>query len=216
MRTIKNPEERRNEILNAAETLFSTKGYQQTTIIDILKEVGIAKGTFYYYFKSKEEVMDAIIDRIIKADVVIAKRIASDPDIPVINKLFRILMEQSPKQGSNKEKMIEQFHQPSNAEMHQKSLIQAVQQLTPVLADVIIQGVKEQIFHTDYPQETVEFLLASAQVIFDEGLFQWTPEESMRRALAFVNIIESSLDAEKGSFSFMLERLTGQTDSDKQ
>ncbi|MBM4625244.1 TetR family transcriptional regulator, partial [Micrococcus sp. JV4] len=92
MRTVKHPEERKNDILNAAEKLFSTKGYQQTTIIDILKAVGIAKGTFYYYFTSKEEVMDAIIDRIIKADIIEAKRIAADPDISVVDQLFRIIM----------------------------------------------------------------------------------------------------------------------------
>lgn len=210
MRTVKHPEERKNDILNAAEMLFSTKGYQQTTIIDILKAVGIAKGTFYYYFKSKEEVMDAIIDKIIKADIIMAKRIASDPDLPVIDKLFRIIMEQSPKQGSTKQGMIEQFHQPSNAEMHQKSLIKAIKELSPVLADVIQQGVTEGTFQTKYPQETVEFLLASAQVIFDDGLFQWTTEESMQRALAFVDLLESSLHAKKGSFAFLLKRFTGE------
>lgn len=210
MRTVKHPEERKNDILNAAEKLFSTKGYQQTTIIDILKAVGIAKGTFYYYFTSKEEVMDAIIDRIIKADIIEAKRIAADPDISVVDKLFRIIMAQSPKQGSHKEGMIEQFHQPANAEMHQKSLIKAITELSPVLAEVIQQGVEEGIFQTDYPQETVEFLLASAQVIFDEGLFQWTTAESIQRALAFIAILEASLHAEKGSFSFLLQRLTGE------
>lgn len=177
MRTVKHPEERKNDILNAAEELFSTKGYQQTTIIDILKAVGIAKGTFYYYFSSKEEVMDAIIDRIIKADIIVAKRIAAEPDLPVVDKLFRIIMAQSPQQGSNKQGMIEQFHQPSNAEMHQKSLIKAIKELSPVLADVIQQGVEEGTFKTKFPQETVEFLLASAQVIFDEAFFNGQPKK---------------------------------------
>jgi AcrR family transcriptional regulator len=61
MRVIKEPEERRNEILDTAETLFFTKGYGKTTVNDILQAIGIAKGTFYYYFKSKEEVMDAVL-----------------------------------------------------------------------------------------------------------------------------------------------------------
>ncbi|MCM2986004.1 TetR/AcrR family transcriptional regulator [Bacillus safensis] len=216
MRTVKHPEERKNDILNAAEALFSTKGYQKTTIIDILKAVGIAKGTFYYYFASKEEVMDAIIDRIIKEDIIVAKRIAAEPDLPVVDKLFRIIMAQSPQQGSHKQGMIDQFHQPSNAEMHQKSLIKAIKELSPVLADVIQQGVEEGTFKTKYPQETVEFLLASAQVIFDEGLFQWTAEESLQRALAFIEILESSLHAEKGSFSFLLKRLSGELDENNQ
>lgn len=58
MRFSKKPDERKNEILDAAEMLFGTKGYSKTTNNDILNEVGIAKGTFYYYFQSKEEVMD--------------------------------------------------------------------------------------------------------------------------------------------------------------
>ena len=69
MRIVKEAEERRNEILDAAERLFSGKGYNHTTINHILDEVQIAKGTFYYYFKSKEEVMDAIIDRVNSRDV---------------------------------------------------------------------------------------------------------------------------------------------------
>lgn len=67
-RVVKEAEARRNEILDAAEILFTGKGYAKTTIIDILEAVGIAKGTFYYHFKSKEEVMDAIIDRIVEGD----------------------------------------------------------------------------------------------------------------------------------------------------
>lgn len=104
MRIVKEYEERRKEILETAERLFLTKGYTKTTVNDILKEIGIAKGTFYHYFKSKEEVMDEIIMRIIKEDVTKAKRIVSNPDIPALDKLFKILMEQSPKSGDVKEK----------------------------------------------------------------------------------------------------------------
>jgi AcrR family transcriptional regulator len=216
MRIIKEYEERRNEILNTAERLFASKGYTKTTINDILKEIGIAKGTFYHYFKSKEEVMDAIIMRIIHADVAVAKKIAANPDIPVLDKLFHILLAQAPKTGGNKDKMIEQFHQPNNAEMHQRSLVQAILYLTPVLTDVIKQGIKEKVFVTDYPQETIEFLLASAQVIFDEGLFQWKPHEAMQKAKAFVNIMETTLGAKKGSFDYILNMLLGNSIDDGQ
>ncbi|EEM11187.1 MULTISPECIES: TetR/AcrR family transcriptional regulator [Bacillus] len=211
MRTVKEYEERRNEILDTAEKLFVSKGYMKTTVNDILREIGIAKGTFYHYFKSKEEVMDAIITRIVNAGVVAAKKIASSPNIPVLDKLFQILMVQVPKAGGNKEKMIEQFHQPNNAEMHQKSLVQAILYLTPVLTEVIEQGIKEKIFETAYPQETMEFLIASAQVIFDEGLFQWQPHEAMQRAKAFINIMETTLGAKKGTFNYILDILMRQS-----
>ena len=61
MRVVKEYDERKNEILDASEKLFLEKGYVQCTIKDILKAVDIARGTFYYYFESKEEVLDAVI-----------------------------------------------------------------------------------------------------------------------------------------------------------
>lgn len=210
MRIIKEYEERRKEILETAERLFLTKGYTKTTVNDILKEIGIAKGTFYHYFKSKEEVMDEIIMRIIKEDVAKAKVIVSNPNIPVLEKLFRVLMEQSPKSGDIKDKMIEQFHQPNNAEMHQKSLVQSIIHLSPVLTEILEQGIEEGIFSTSYPQETIELLLSSAQVIFDDGLFQWKPEEMMRRVKAYIKMMEVSVGAKEGSFSYMLKVLMKQ------
>ncbi|HDR4567545.1 MULTISPECIES: TetR/AcrR family transcriptional regulator [Bacillus cereus group] len=210
MRIVKEYEERRKEILETAERLFITKGYTKTTVNDILKEIGIAKGTFYHYFKSKEEVMDEIIMRIIKEDVAKAKVIVSNPNIPVLEKLFRVLMEQSPKSGDIKDKMIEQFHQPNNAEMHQKSLVQSIIHLSPVLTEILEQGIEEGIFSTSYPQETIELLLSSAQVIFDDGLFQWKPEEMMRRVKAYIKMMEVSVGAKEGSFNYMLEVLMKQ------
>ncbi|WNV22035.1 TetR/AcrR family transcriptional regulator [Bacillus sp. SI2] len=210
MRIVKEYEERRKEILETAERLFLTKGYMKTTVNDILKEIGIAKGTFYHYFKSKEEVMDEIIMRVIKEDVAKAKVIVSNPNIPVLEKLFRVLMEQSPKSGDIKDKMIEQFHQPNNAEMHQKSLVQSIIHLSPVLTEILEQGIEEGIFSTSYPQETIELLLSSAQVIFDDGLFQWKPEEMMRRVKAYIKMMEVSVGAKEGSFNYMLEVLMKQ------
>ncbi|WP_242215375.1 TetR/AcrR family transcriptional regulator [Bacillus cereus group sp. BfR-BA-01383] len=210
MRIVKEYEERRKEILETAERLFIMKGYTKTTVNDILKEIGIAKGTFYHYFKSKEEVMDEIIMRIVKEDVAKAKAIVSNPNIPVLDKLFRVLMEQSPKSGDIKEKMIEQFHQPNNAEMHQKSIVQSIIHLSPVLTEVLEQGIEVGIFSTPYPQETIELLLSSAQVIFDDGLFQWKPEEMLRRVKAYIKMMEASVGAKEGAFDYMVEVLIKQ------
>ncbi|WP_233457025.1 TetR/AcrR family transcriptional regulator [Blautia producta] len=65
MRRHKEPEVRKGELLDAAQKLFVEKGYAKTTVTDILNVHGLSKGVFYYYFKSKEEVMDAIIQRMV-------------------------------------------------------------------------------------------------------------------------------------------------------
>ena len=65
MRTVKNAEERKNEILDAAEVLFAKKGFEETSTGDILEMVGIARGTLYYHFRSKEEILDSDIEALI-------------------------------------------------------------------------------------------------------------------------------------------------------
>jgi len=206
VRVTKKPEERRNEILDAAELLFTTKGYSNTTVNDILNRVGIAKGTFYHHFQSKEEVMDAIVMRYIYAGVGAAEAIAADPGLEAPQKIFQIIMAQKPDSG-HKEQMIDQLHQINNAEMHQKSLVETILHLTPVLTRVIEQGIAEGTFRTPYPRETVEFLLVASQFLFDEGIFQWEPEELMKKAMAFVHTMETLLGAESGSFNYLLSRL---------
>lgn len=62
----KEAEERKKEILDVAEELFTAKGYDNTSTTDILDRVGIARGTLYYHFKSKEEILDVLINRIMQ------------------------------------------------------------------------------------------------------------------------------------------------------
>src|SRR6267143_1974732 len=55
----------RDQILNAASRLIHVQGYQSTSLDDVLRESGVGKGNFYYYFKSKEDLGYAILDHII-------------------------------------------------------------------------------------------------------------------------------------------------------
>jgi AcrR family transcriptional regulator len=60
MRTRKEPEQRKQEIFAAAVQLFMEKGYAATTVADITKAAGVAKGTFFYYFATKDVLLEAI------------------------------------------------------------------------------------------------------------------------------------------------------------
>ncbi|MEW4426874.1 MULTISPECIES: TetR/AcrR family transcriptional regulator [Paenibacillus] len=202
MRLIKNPEERRNEILDAAEILFVTKGYTKATVMDILHACNIAKGTFYYYFQSKEEVMNAIVMRFILKGEAAAKCVVSDPKLNAHDKIFRIIMAQN-EPDEKKLGLIEQLHHVHNVEMHQKSLVETVLRLSPILAEVVEQGMQEGVFHTPNPQESIEFLLVSSQFLLDRGIFQWEEEELQKKVEAFSQIVERVLGAEQGSFAYV-------------
>ena len=65
VRTVKKPEERRLEIILAARHLFATKEYTNTTMRDVMDKLDIAKGTIYYYFRSKEEWLEAVIEYLV-------------------------------------------------------------------------------------------------------------------------------------------------------
>lgn len=81
MRIVKSPEDRREEILECAAKLFLTYGFQKTKVEDIVKELNISKGLAFYYFKTKEELIDAVIDRMSKKAAAPAIEIIKSSDI---------------------------------------------------------------------------------------------------------------------------------------
>lgn len=76
-RIVKEHDERRNEIIRTAAVLFSQKGYEKYSVNDIRNAIGIAKGTFYYYFKSKEDVLDAAVEQISEQVLMQVQKIAA-------------------------------------------------------------------------------------------------------------------------------------------
>jgi len=202
MRRHKEPEVRKSELLDAAQKLFVEKGYAKTTVTDILNVHGLSKGVFYYYFKSKEEVMDAIIQRMVDDMVDHAEKVAADPSMTPPQKIFAILTEkgQSEEMIKDKENMTRQFHEVRNAEMHQKCLALSIKRLAPVMAQVFREDDGQTAISTDYLLESFTLFLTAGQVIFDEGIFQWSEEERTRYAAALLEMMEKTLGVPAGYF----------------
>ncbi|MCL1963922.1 MAG: TetR/AcrR family transcriptional regulator [Firmicutes bacterium] len=198
MRTIKEADERKNEILDAAESLFITKGYDSTTISDMLDAMGIARGTLYYHYKSKEEVLDGIIARLIAAGVAAAEAIADDCTLSATEKLLQIMLAQRP-DHTRQEQLVVTLEHAGNAQMFQKTLTEGVLRLAPVLGRVIEQGTREGVFGTLYARESAEILLAAGHALFDNGEFRWTPKERAQKVSAFLLAAERILGAAEGS-----------------
>lgn len=179
-----------------------------------MQEVGIAKGTFYYYFKSKEEVMDAVAMRYIDLGTEAVKKLVEDKSLPALEK-FKLLLSGETTKSENKDEMLEEFHQAGDAEMHLRSLLISIERLTPLLTDIVLQGIEEGTFNTPYPQEIIELILVSLNMIFDEGLFKWSSEEKIQKAKAMAYLMEKSLGAEEGSFDFMIESEVSENKTEK-
>lgn len=199
MRIVKDAEERKEEILDAAERLFGTKGFDNTSTGDILQEVGIARGTLYYHFKSKEDILDGVIERITHRLMLEAKKVAGNRDLPFRERLTETILALNVETKIGHEVM-EQVQRPQNALMHQKMQKTLLAGINPILTELLKEGIAQGICRTDYPAEVVEMIMLYANTAFDDinmaGLSQ---EEKERKTAGFIYNTERLMGMEGGS-----------------
>lgn len=204
MRVVKEAEERKNEILDAADELFGQKGFDGTSTNDILEKVGIARGTLYYHFKSKEDIMDALIERYSVRLFDTAQEIAADKSIPVVERIIRVVMSMN-LSGESSEEIMEHIHKPQNALMHQKIQRVILGGLTPILTEIIREGTRQGLFSTPFPYECMEMVVAYTNTVFDDDMVSMTNEERVSRIQAFIFNTERLLGAESGSLMDVMQ-----------
>lgn len=198
MRVVKEAEERKNEILDVAERLFGTKGFDHTSTGDILDEIGIARGTLYYHFKSKEEILDAMISRMTNRMIEKAKAIAAQKSVPVLQRLTMMMLSLNVSDDNLSQELLAQAHKPQNALMHQKMEKCMLSGINPIITDLIKEGITQGICQTDYPEEAVEMAFLYANTVFDD-LMEHSEEEKQRKIVAFIYNLERLLNMEQDS-----------------
>lgn len=197
MRIVKEAEERKNEILDVAERLFVTKGFDNTSTNDILREIGIARGTLYYHFKSKTDILDAMIERMSKQLIEKATDIFNKKDIPVLQRLTMMIMALNV-DGSLGQEVMEQVYRPQNALLHQKMQDGLLTGIIPLITELIEEGMEQGICQTDYPAEVAEMTFLYAITAFDT-LSNNSEEAKNKKIIAFINNLERLLGMKSGS-----------------
>lgn len=197
MRVVKEAEERRNEILDAAEKLFSEKGFDGTSTNDILDEVGIARGTLYYHFKSKEDILDAMIERMTGRLIQKAAEIAAQKELPVMQRLTMTMLSLNVDNDLGQE-IMKQVHKPQNALMHQKMQERLLAAVNPIITGLVEEGIEQGICQTEFPSETTEMILLYSNIAFDE-LSNLSENECMKKIDGFIYNVERLLGMDRGS-----------------
>ena len=202
---MKKGEKRKQELLDIAYRMFISRGYENTSIDDILNEAGIAKGTYYYYFESKEQTLEAVIEMMIEKETEAAVSIL-DSDIPVLQKMVGIIAsirpapEELPIEGA--------LMRPENIIMHQKIKRRLIEKVLPLLSKVVEEGVEQGIFSCDNIPERVRMMLVISNEIFDEGSF------TDRDVDVFIDITEKLLGAQKHSMEFIRNLIAAPVQTD--
>jgi len=161
-RIVKDYDVRRNEILDVAQQLFFRKGFEPTAIQDIIDEVGIAKGTFYHYFGSKLDLLDALIERMLCQTLEAVEPIVDDDQLTALEKFARFFDHIQSWKIEHKAfflDVLRVWRNDENAIFRHKLKVASDRSVNPLLTSIIRQGVVEGVFVTDSPDDLSEILL---------------------------------------------------------
>ncbi len=167
-RTVK-PDEyasKRREILDAAQRLVLTKGYEQMAIQNILDELKISSGAFHHYFDSRGALLEALIKRMKYEAEQPLLPIIHDPHLPALEKLqgfFTTLDRMRIAQKSSLVELLRVWYTDDNAIVRQKVDEAVVEQRAPLLNGIVRQGIREGVFTTAYPDQAGEVILSLLQ-----------------------------------------------------
>ena len=199
MRIVKTAEERKNEILNVAEQLFAEKGFDNASTNDIIKRIGIARGTLYHHFGSKEEILDALVERMTREAIARSKAVVSDKSQPLLDRLTGAIIALDINDGAGPEVFV-QIHKPQNALLHQKMQERLINGVVPLISELIREGNETGTFDSKYPDEAAEMIIIYSNIAFDE-LTGLTDEQLIQKSQAFICHTERILGAAEGSLA---------------
>ena len=201
-RTVKDPETRRSELIDTAEELFLENGYDETAVSEIVRNAGVAQGTFYHYFRSKDDVLSAITDRWIEEIRAEIEDIASGDDSDAIDKILGVFGFFS-SLGRSRQRLVEYVHEERNAHLHIKFEKRVPQIIIPPFSRMIEEGVDEGFFDVRYPEMAALSIMETAGAIshIHETYRLEEKTEKMKEITdATFDFIERILGAEPGIF----------------
>jgi AcrR family transcriptional regulator len=161
---------RRNEILNVAQRLVYTRGYEQMSIQQILDELHISKGAFYHYFCSKHDLLEALVERILAETVEVLNPVVHDPTLPALGKLQRYIDTAARWKAARKAyllALLPVWYDDGNAIVREKVFATSRKVIAPMLAEIFRQGNQEGSLNTPYPDQAAELFMYFLQGIGD-------------------------------------------------
>ena len=162
-RITKAPDERRGELINAAQVLFFSKGYEKTSINDIVKAVGVAKGLFYYYFDSKQAILEALVANMTGQIVMLVTKVIETPNLSAVEKWEQMYEISSAWKAARKDELltiIRVIMHADNVRLRHAMIKRQHAMVAPLYAKMIAQGVEEGVFNTPFVEDSAEIILA--------------------------------------------------------
>jgi AcrR family transcriptional regulator len=161
---------RRDAILDAAQRLILSNGYERLTVHDILEELQISKGAFYHYFDSKPVVVEALTERLVDDSERALAQIAEEPELGATEKLQRFFGEIVRWKSERQNLMVAMlpvWYAPDNISFRLLVDRATAARLAPLLSAIVREGVDEHQFATAYPEHAGSIIVAVVQALQD-------------------------------------------------
>ena len=191
-------------ILDSMQRLMQKKDTRSISVSEIAKEAGIGKGSFYYYFKSKEEIVDAVIERSYSDAIQKAKELVQDPALDAQTKMEIIF--QTCRDSSvelSRQEAGSYMERQQSALLHQQYIYIMIRNLRPILADIIRQGNQEGTITCSSPEEVAEIVLIILTIKFDTYLSNADAAQIQSTLDVFTYMLETSFHIEKGRLDYI-------------
>lgn len=195
---------KRDLILDAMQSLMSQNLASTATVSDIAKHAGIAKGGIYYYFKSKDEILDAVIERSYSQTIEQSWSLMQSDGLDALSKvkqLFQLCV--YPDVALHQKDLLNCLHVQDDLNLHHKFLALTIREFTPILTEILQQGEKENTLHCEFPKQTAEIIVSTLVFLFDHTIFTYNESEIPKKLHALAELLERSMNVPKGSFDFL-------------
>lgn len=195
-----------DQILDALQNLLKVKDIRKISVSEIARTAGIGKGSIYYYFPSKEAILEALIERSYETTLSTAKTLARKTEVSSFTRmamLFQVCRDSS-RAFLNQDMEASCISTKDMFLLHQKYLNYLITELKPELSLIIEQGIANGDIHFDHPAALAEIVLIVLAIKLDNSLLPSSPEEIEDTITGLISLLEKGTENPAGSLNFLM------------
>lgn len=203
---MKNSSDKKELILDAMKQLMSEVRYRDISVSDIARKAGIGKGSIYYYFDSKDEILHEVIESSYR--LAIKEYLDSvEADMSALEKIRHLFRSIICEEFNDKERNFILTLIPDDDMLLQNMLKYiAIKEISPILGDILEQGIREGTISTETPRESAEIVIAVLTFLLDYAVFPKDDSDGFEKKLKiFAGVLETCFKTEQGGFDFLLD-----------
>lgn len=198
---------KREHILDAMQELMKSSNIQAISVSDIAQKAGIGKGSIYYYFSSKNDIIEAVIERSYSQVLEEGTKLAASHEIDVFRKMkviYRACLDAASE--LKRQEQLTTFNElKESAFIHQKFCRIIISSLSPLLSDILREGIQDGLIQCTSPEETARIVLTVLTVTLDNNMIPSSPEQIGKILRAFAHMQEIAMDIPPQSLDFLTE-----------